>query len=162
MQMVKIQIPDRADSAKAMLEMSRRGRIEQAAVPRGPGVEAIGDKVAWVGRFVVGGDEQVGRVGRIDGDRGLMLVARQLADVDVGTDGGDERRRELPRDRRDHAVFQSFQAERDLASSLCLPGTAAARNELIGQVLQPPTKRRSNHIGFIRVKRTLLRGSHKS
>lgn len=28
MQMVKIQIPDRADSAKAMIEMSRRGRID--------------------------------------------------------------------------------------------------------------------------------------
>jgi hypothetical protein len=28
MQMVKIQIPDRAESAKAMLEMSRRGRID--------------------------------------------------------------------------------------------------------------------------------------
>ena len=28
MQMVKIQIPDRAESAKAMIEMSRRGRID--------------------------------------------------------------------------------------------------------------------------------------
>jgi hypothetical protein len=28
MQMVKIQIPDRAASAKAMIEMSRRGRID--------------------------------------------------------------------------------------------------------------------------------------
>jgi hypothetical protein len=28
MQMVKIQIPDRTESAKAMLEMSRRGRID--------------------------------------------------------------------------------------------------------------------------------------
>jgi hypothetical protein len=28
MQMVKIQIPDRAESARAMIEMSRRGRID--------------------------------------------------------------------------------------------------------------------------------------
>ncbi len=28
MQMVKIQIPDRTESAKAMIEMSRRGRID--------------------------------------------------------------------------------------------------------------------------------------
>jgi hypothetical protein len=28
MQMIKIQIPDRAESAKAMIEMSRRGRID--------------------------------------------------------------------------------------------------------------------------------------
>jgi hypothetical protein len=43
MQMVKIQIPDRAGSAKAMLEMSRRGRIDCYAadvymVPEGMGV----------------------------------------------------------------------------------------------------------------------------
>jgi hypothetical protein len=71
---------------------------------------------------LVGHQEEVGRVGRVDGDGGVELVARLAADID-GRAHGRGVVREYPRVIRagdyprpvveDQAVFQDFEAGAD-------------------------------------------------